>query len=85
MAFWKCESATIGDDKTSLELSFKDSHSCETTTIRLPVEEWKNILIYRMAYDEPERRLADAHRRLCRMLWDEARSLVKPTQPRSES
>lgn len=65
MSYWKCKGATISEDGLSITISFKDEYSCSARTMTLPAEEWKNIEIYKAAYDEPERRMWEAQKRLC--------------------
>lgn len=84
MSYWVCQEANIKDEGRILEIRFKDTHSIETMTIQLPIEHWKNIMIYRNAYEEPERRLMDAHRDLCRYLFDVAR-LIKESETENKN
>jgi hypothetical protein len=64
MSYWKCKEAKISDDGLSITLGFKDEHSCSTMNMTLPAEEWKDILIYRAAYNEPDRRMYEAQKKL---------------------
>jgi len=70
MAYWQCTAATIRHDGKTLELSFKDNHSCSSMTMELPSEVWKEIMTYKSAYDEPDRRMFAAHERLTQYFLD---------------
>ncbi len=53
MNYVKIKSATISDDGTSMEVSFKDEHSCSQMTITVPALEWlKGVTEYSAAYHE---------------------------------
>lgn len=64
MSYWKCDEAKISDDGLSVTLGFKDQHSCSTHRMTLPAETWEQILTYKAAYNEPERRMWNAQERL---------------------
>lgn len=70
MSYWKCTSATIILDGLAISMSFADQNSIETFNVTMPTDVWKNICTYRDAYEEPERRLVDAHKNLCRYLFN---------------
>lgn len=66
MSYIKIKSATISDDGTSMEVSFKDEHSCSQMTITVPAIEWqRGVVEYRFAYHEK---------------WSEIRNLMESLQ-----
>jgi hypothetical protein len=66
-----CTKAEILDDGRSVELSFADEHGCSRRTIRMPADEWWNINVYQMAYEEPSRAMMDATRDISRQIWQQ--------------
>lgn len=74
MSYWKCTNAEILEGGEVLRLAFEDCHSIETACITLPSDVWKDISVFRAAYDEPERKLTDLHRRVAEVMWTVCRS-----------
>lgn len=64
MSYWKASEALINSDGTAITIEFKDAHSCSHYRMTLPTEIWKDILTFKAAYDEPDRRMFQAHTRL---------------------
>jgi len=69
MSYWKCTEAKVSEDGLSVSMSFKDSHSASTLHTTLPAEDWKNIWIYRAAYEEPNRAMMEASRDVSAHIW----------------
>lgn len=77
MSYWKCTDIKILDDGLSIEATFKDAHSCSRRTIQMPAEDWKNIDVYKSAYDEPERRHAELAHLIARRAIAEIQETIK--------
>lgn len=64
MSYWKATKAEVSEDGLSITISFKDQHSCSQMTVTEPAEEWKSLHVYRSAFNEPERRMMEATKRV---------------------
>jgi hypothetical protein len=65
MAYWKVIKAEISEDGTSLEVSFKDSNSCETMTCQMSAEWWKDAIHYHFNNSDLQRKLDKALENMC--------------------
>lgn len=80
MAYWKCTDIKAIDEGSAISASFRDANTLETFSFTLSAEVVKNILVYRAAYDEPERRMWEAHRRMVDYIFNVAKVTTEQTE-----